>query len=302
MVGRIGYACVNMSLKPKKFRNLRLKTVYNKGIAYLREICLHNVAFTEEILRWNEAHGIGFYRMTSDLLPLVTHPDILRDFSWRWHEDDRLLEAFASLKAFAGEAGMRLSMHPDQFTVLNSPRREVVENALGNLTYHARVMTLSGGSDILIHGGGVYGDKAAAMERFRQVYGGLSPSVRRYLRLENDDVSYTAADVLALSDATGIPLVLDYHHDRCNPSPGLDRKRLAQGFMASWGAIGIRPKVHLSTGRGGPVDRRHADRVSLEDFRALEALLSGYTYDLMLEAKHKELAVLGLVNRLEQEG
>ena len=141
--------------------------------------------------------------------------------------------------------------------------------------------------------------KKGSLLIFAELFQGKSD---KYLRLENDDVSYTAADVLALHEATGIPLVFDYHHDRCNPSPGWDRERLGEGFMASWEAVGIRPKVHLSTGRSGPADRRHADMVSLEDFKALEALLSEHTYDLMLEAKHKELAVLGLRNTLEQEG
>lgn len=294
MINRIGYACINMSLKPQKFRSLRLKTAHGKGVGYLREVYLHNLHFVEKILRWNEDQGIGFYRLPSDLLPLATHEELLRSFDWRWHEDPGLLSVFARIRNFVEDKGMRISMHPDQFTVLNSPRGNVVENSRENLFYHSRIMDLAGGSDILIHVGGVYGDKKSAITRFSEAYKTLPESIKRYLRLENDDVSYTASDVAEIYEETGIPLVFDYHHDRCNPSEGASREEILPVFMGSWKPTGLLPKVHLSSGRNHPLDRSHGDEVSIGDFEDLDRLLKDWTFDLMLEAKNKELAVLKL--------
>ncbi len=55
---------------------------------------------------------------------------------------------------------MRVSMHPDQFVILNSSNEKVVENSVRELDYHSKLlqsMNLPNDAKIHIHIGGVYG-------------------------------------------------------------------------------------------------------------------------------------------------
>ena len=146
----IGYACINEALQPEKFMTCRLQSVRTNGIDYLRSRALHNVAFLEKILHWNESKGIGMYRILSDMIPLVTHPEILSNYSWRWYEDEEILAVLGRIKAYAAENGMRLSMHPDQYTVINSINENTVAASVAYLGYHADFLEAVGGSDLIL--------------------------------------------------------------------------------------------------------------------------------------------------------
>ncbi|MEG0371906.1 MAG: UV DNA damage repair endonuclease UvsE, partial [Clostridium sp.] len=216
MIKRIGYACINNNLRPKHFQECRLNSVYKYGIDYLRNKIVSNLKLIKDIIEWNVSNGIYMYRVTSTLLPLVEHPDILRDFKWRWEEDQEILSIMDSIKYIVKQNSIRLSMHPDQFTVLNSIKESVVENSINYVNHHYKILTLLGGNDIIIHTGGVYGDKPSAINRFIEVYRNLEKETREMLRLENDDVSFNIDDVLYISEKTSIPIVLDIHHHQCN--------------------------------------------------------------------------------------
>jgi UV DNA damage endonuclease len=289
MLRHLGYACINETLRPKTFRSCRLKSVREKGISYLQEIIWYNLDFLHEILSWNIAHEILFYRVSSDLLPLVTHPDVIES-GYKWDEDSHTLDKLAMIKQLVHEHGIRISMHPDQYTVLNSPKEAVYRNSVIYLDYHATLLALLGGRDMILHIGGVYGDKATGKKRFILRYKLLNDTIKGYLRLENDDKSYTIHDVLEISKATGVSVVLDYHHHRCHhekPLTDVDIKAIVD----SWSGV---PKLHLSTGRRHLMDRSHADYIKAEDFHVLDSIMQAYEYDLMLEAKAKERALIRL--------
>jgi UV DNA damage endonuclease len=285
---RLGYACINESLKPKKFRSLRLKTIQTKGIHVLKEIILDNLEFLLEVLEWNLAHKIYFYRISSDIMPLITHPDVVA-YGWLWQEDEEVRNRLERVKALKIKENMRLSMHPDQFTVLNSLRPDVVESSIEYLIYHADFLEAISGDDMILHVGGVYGDKVAAMTRFIHVANSLPDKVKSYLRIENDDKSYNIYEVLSLSEQTGLSVVFDFHHHRCLLDDHVT-KNILDKIFSTWTGI---PKVHISSGKSNPKDRSHSDYIDAKDLLWVY-MLKQYDVDVMIEAKAKEKALLRL--------
>jgi UV DNA damage endonuclease len=233
--------------------------------------------------------------VSSDILPLVTHPEVSAVFNWQ--DDIDILNKLSKIKEYVTLKQLRISMHPDQYTVLNAVNQSVYESALTNLEYHADFLTYIGGSDLILHVGGVYGDKASAMTRFVERYRVLPEKIKNLLRLENDDKSYTIHDVLAISEQTGVSVIFDFHHHRCHHEYPLDEKTIKR-IMSSW--IGI-PKCHMSSGRSMDTDRAHHDYIQLNDLLEMEKLFKPYLYDLMIEAKKKEMALIELRSAYETQ-
>jgi len=292
MMRHLGYVCINESMRPDNFRNLRLNSIKTKGIGYLEEVVLHNVKHLNRIIDWNIENEIYFYRIPSFLIPFATHPLVVNDIGWHFSQMPEIIEIFKKVKSKVSKHNLRISAHPDQFTVLNSPKIEVVKRSIDFLEYHGELMNQVGGKDIVIHVGGVYGDKEKAKERFTKNYKELSPLVQNKLRIENDDTSYNLADVLEVAEKIDIPVIFDYHHHRCLPSPVLDSKKLINRMKASWG--NEVPKAHISSGEKNSLDKKHADYILLEDFKTMDSLMNHSTYDLMLEARKKEQALIKL--------
>jgi UV DNA damage endonuclease len=158
----LGYVCVNESMKPKNYRNLRLNSIKTKGIEYLEEIVLHNVNHLSDVIDWNIENNIHFYRMPSYLVPFATHPLVVDEIGWHFSQISEIMEIFSEIKSKTKKYNLRLSAHPDQFTVLNSPKPDVVRRSIDFLEYHGELMKLVGGNDIVLHLGGVYGNKPEA--------------------------------------------------------------------------------------------------------------------------------------------
>lgn len=289
---RLGYACMNTELKTV-FRTLRLATAEKEGVEKIKELTIRNMETTLEVIRWNLDHGILFYRASSSIVPLSTHP--IND--WRWWEDEDFLAIAGEIRRLVNEHGIRVSVHPGQYTVLNSPKPEVVRKSIEDLEYHDKLIQLLGGTDIILHTGGAYGDKDTAKRRFADNYLMLSDSIRQRLRLENDDKTFTLRDVLDVNDMCQVPICFDIHHHNCNnDGEPVDFSEI----LATWEGYG-RPKIHISTGREGFTDLRHHDLISEEDFAELLKLVEGYEVDIMFEAKLKEQAVLPFLHKLQNQ-
>lgn len=256
------------------------------------------------------AVDVRVYRLSSDLVPYGTHPD-LPQFDYR-----RQVEAcgvqLERLAAKARALRLRLSCHPAQYVVMDSPEERLAAKSLRDLEQDAAVLDALGQGPegrVVIHVGGLYGDKAAALDRWRRAYEKLSEPARARLVVEHDERSFALGDVLGLHEATGVPVVFDLHHHRLNPTPGLQATADAlAAAVATWPA-GVRPKAHVSSPRtqldkaSPPRSQRplrldqHADLVSPWD--ALELLRAARgPLDVMLEAKAKDLALLWLREQL----
>ena len=271
-----------------------------------------SIAYLLDIFRYCQERGISMYRMSSDVVPYATHPDLPQ-----FHGQIR--ECRAELRALGDEArlrGLRLSMHPSQFVVINSPDPEIVRKSVWDLKSQADLldcMEMGPEAVLVIHAGGSYGDPQTSIERWVRSYERLPPGVRRRLVLENDDTRFSAANVLWAHERTGVPLVFDVQHFWCLNPEGLPLRETFARFVRSWPA-GVRPKMHFSSPRTEmrQVDRRnrktgkketvlqapiwtgHADFNHPFEFISFMRQMRDLEFDIMLEAKAKDLALLRL--------
>lgn len=265
-----------------------------EALRKLARLALANADSLRAALAFCDENGIGCFRVQSQILPLKTHPE-------RGYAIDELPGAadivgrFRECGDFAAQAGLRLCFHPDQFVVLNSNRPDVVESSIRELEYQAEVAEWVGADVINIHGGGAYGDKKRSLAEFARNLGRLSDRARTRLTVENDDKSYTPADLLPLCRAEGLPLVYDVHHHRCLPD-GLAVAEVTARAVGTWPR---EPLFHISSpidGWAGPKPERHHDFIDPADF---PDCWRGLDLTVEVEAKAKEVAVLALKNHLD---
>ena len=284
---RIGYPCINRSLAPagQSGRTFRLASYTEARFCTTVE---QNLAGLQEILRYNERHGLLFFRITSQLVPFASHA--VCTVPW-W-------QLFAAPLAAIGrqirQAGIRITMHPDQFILLNSPRPDVVERSVAELLYHARVfdaMGLDTTARIQLHVGGTYGDKPAALERFAARFTRLDDVIRRRLTIENDDRHYDAADCLELHARLGLPVLFDFFHYRLL-NRGEAVTEVLRRVCGTWDKPAGVPLTDYSSQQAGGRRGAHAETLDEEDFRRTLAEVRAFDFDVMLEIKDKERSAL----------
>ncbi|KAJ3759358.1 UV-endonuclease UvdE-domain-containing protein [Lentinula raphanica] len=299
--GRLGYACLNTILRNKKpaseavfcSRTCRIDSIKKNGMDWVKDLGRKNVQDLITMIQWNEDNNIRFLRLSSEMFPFASH-------SIYGYSLEYCAPLLAEAGALAKKYGHRLTTHPGQFTQLGSPKPGVIESSVRELEYHCQMLGLMGvGKDgvTILHGGGVYDDKSAAIERIKNTIREVLPQhCRDRLVLENDELCYNADDLLPICEELDVPLVFDYHHDSLNPS-SIPPAEIIKRTNAIFARRGIRPKQHLSDPRPGAVTimerRAHADRCErLPDELEQEGV--AIDVDLMIEAKDKEQAVLQL--------
>lgn len=337
--GRLGYACLNTYLRqatPPVFssRTCRIASILEhrhplqdpsqpehatknrpdktqpadvaRGQAYVEALGVANAKDIAKMLRWNDKYNIKFFRLSSEMFPFASH-DV-----YGYKLAPFASEALAEAGRVAGELGHRLTTHPGQFTQLGSPRPEVITAAIRDLEYHCELLDLlklppqqNKDAVMILHMGGVFGDKQATIDRFRENYKNLSQNIKNRLVLENDDVCYTVHDLLPVCEELNIPMVLDYHHnnilfDEDKIREGtLDIMSLYDRIKATWTRKGITQKMHYSEPCPGAVTgrqrRKHSPRVYSLPPCAPDM-------DLMIEAKDKEQAVFEVMRTLRLPG
>jgi UV DNA damage endonuclease len=285
---------LNYSLPCRPNRTFRLVSY---SAARVSEALIHNLRCLDAMVDYNRKHGLLFLRLSSDLIPFASHPRF--KFPWR----TRFRQRFAELGAKVRAAGLRLSMHPDQFTLINSPDHEVFRRSARELAYHAEVfdaLGLDATAKVQIHVGGVYGDKVGALRRFRERYRRLSAAVRRRLVIENDDVSYTVRDCLRLSRAVGVPVLFDSFHHEVNGN-GEGMLQALTACSATWRRADGLPMVDYSSQAPGGRRGKHTDSVDLRHFRLFALATRTRDFDLMLEIKDKEKSALRVLAEFHRD-
>lgn len=276
---------------------------HQSGAHLSRSLELLDVAFD-----YLDRINVRVFRLSSSTVPYGTHPD-LPAFDYR-RQLEQCGSALASLGAKARRLGLRLSTHPGQYTIINSPEPELVRKSLLDLEQDAALLDALGQPEeavVVVHVGGGYGKPAAGRARWVRSWETLSDVARRRVVVEHDETTFSLADVLWIHERTGVRVVYDSHHDRCNPSDAglLDA-------LATWPSH-VRPKVHVSSPRTElrtlgagkrarlvpPLLEQHADFATPWD--ALDVLRRvDRPVDVMLEAKAKDLALLWLRRQLER--
>ena len=274
-----------------------------------------SLAYLRDVFTYLGTAHISMYRVSSDLAPYATHPDMPQ-----FHRQIAECAAeLAEVGALAERLHLRLSSHPSQHVVLNSPAEDLAAKSAADLIAQAAIldgMGLGPEAVVVTHLGGVYGDRETARSRFVSGFERLPEAARRRLALENDDVRFGVADILWVSERAGIPLVFDaLHHRLNNPDDQSPREALA-ACLATW-PPGVRPKIHFSSprtewlieaGAGGeaPTIRQtrwayHADYVNPFEFIDFMRIAVGLpAFDVMLEVRAKDLALLQLRDDLRR--
>ncbi|MEV5116052.1 UV DNA damage repair endonuclease UvsE [Peribacillus frigoritolerans] len=264
-----------------------------KGMEKLLDVTRQNIENTLRVLQYNTAHQIEVYRMSSSIVPLATHPEIEWDFVTPFKKEWKQLGDWATAHK------MRLSFHPNQFTLFTSPKPEITQNAVKDMEFHYKMLDAMGIADtsfINIHVGGAYGDKESALVRVHDNLKSLPMHIKERMTLENDDKTYTASETLGVCKREGIPLVFDYHHHLANLSDEPLNELLTEVFT-TWNQAGAVPKIHISSPKSAGEFRSHADYIDLDFIMPLFKVLKdlGQDADFMIEAKMKDGAMLQLI-------
>ena len=283
----LGYACINLGLNEEGIttnRTMIRRTFLEKGIQYASQLALQNVKGLLEILKWNMAHNIKVFRVTSELFP--------------WASEYKLeaLPDFNEIRAVLEEAGkqpIRMSTHPGPFNKL-AGSGTTLTNTIKDLEIHAEIFDIMGlpathWHKINIHVGGAYGDKEGTIKRFAQNFKLLSGSVQKRLSVENDDKQglYTVTDLVPLHEMIGVPIVFDYFHHRLHPGTQTEE----EAFLAAYNTWDVKPVFHYSSSRKeyeDPASKKEAH----SDWVHEHINTYGKEIDIVLETKMKELSLM----------
>ena len=266
-----------------------------------------------------EDRDIRRYRMATALAPYASHPDMPQ-----FHRQiDECADQLDEIGRLAAGRRIRVSTHPGQYTVLNSEDPAVQAAAIAELEVQAALldaMRQPPEAVVVLHVGGAAGGTAAAADRFVDGFERLSERARSRLALENDDRSFALVDVLAIARRCSVPVIWDVLHHRCLDPAGLSDREALPLALDTWPPAVV-PKIHYSSPRldvelrtrrkGRRVERQlvlpqlraHADLIdpiAFEDF--LRYTAGKRDFDIMLEAKAKDLALNRLREQLASRG
>jgi UV DNA damage endonuclease len=289
----IGYACIAVDVPGTGLSRCILKNASEDRIRTLTEA---NLAALDAMIDYNIRNNIKLFRISSDIIPFGSHP--VNQVRW-WDENKGVLW---QLGRKINEAQIRVSMHPGQYTVLNSPDTKVVQRAIDDLEYHERFLTALGmqeNSKLVLHIGGVYGDKNKAMMSFIDNYRVLPKNIKKRLIIENDDKNYNIEEVLYLSQITGAPVVFDNLHHKLNPPKTTmsDADWIKKAGSTWLKRDGIQ-KIHYSQQKEGGTPGSHSDTISLPEFLTYYSLLPNGEIDIMLEVKDKNMSAVKCIEEI----
>ncbi|MEA5020221.1 MAG: UV DNA damage repair endonuclease UvsE [Gordonibacter sp.] len=283
----IGYASKTLALPEGKMRSITRKHATDDALALVIE---HNLEALDAVLDYCADNSIRLFRISSDLIPFGSNP--INQLDWVAHFSEKL----HTLGTKARTNGIRLSMHPGQYTVLNSPDDSVAERAVVDLAYHASLLDGLGmdtSSKIVLHIGGMYGNRQEAMNRFVTRFLLLPDSIKCRLVIENDDRLFTAKNALSVSRTCGVPMVFDVLHHRLNHEPDSpDELFLLDAAKETWGQKDGRQKIHYSQQAPCKRSGSHSETIILDTFLEFVDFLRDRSPDIMLEVKDKNLSAV----------
>jgi UV DNA damage endonuclease len=294
---RIGYPCINRTIDCTASSTFRLKSYTESRV---KETVKNNLECLQRILQFNLEHKLLFFRISSDLVPFASHP--INRFKWqRYFQED-----FEELGKFINKNRMRISMHPDQFTLINSIKDEIFERSKNELKYHAEIldlMKLDTSAKIQIHVGGAYGDKKKSIERFVSRFNDLDDSIVRRLVIENDDTLFDLKDCLKINWQVQIPILLDVFHHKLNNLENLTTGESFQLTAKTWNEKrdGV-PMVDYSSQEPNGSPRQHSETIDVGDFDLFLKETETLDFDIMLEIKDKEKSAIKAINLATKAG
>ena len=283
---KIGYACIPLTINERTSRGLTLKK-FSRDM--FLEVVKQNIEGLKTILENNENLNIKLFRISSDIVPLGSHS--INKIEWYKYFENELNE----IGEFVKKCGMRVSMHPGQYTVLNAQKDDIVDNAINDLEYHSKFLDSLGVNStnkIILHLGGGYGDKNAAINRFIKNFKRLSDSVKNRLVIENDGKIFNIEDVLYVSSKISIPVIFDNLHHECNHDLVEPIKEIMKKVIKTWKEKDGNIKVHYSQQNSKKQIGAHSNTISSKIFLEYYNEVKEFNPDIMLEVKDKDISAI----------
>jgi len=291
---KIGYPCINRSIGCRGNKTFRLKSYSEKRLI---ETVEKNLKCLNKILDYNIKNTFLFFRISSDLVPFASHP--ICKYNWQDHFKYELEKIGKKIK----KNKIRISMHPDQFIVLNSTKKDVVKRSIAELIYHKDIldlMKLDKTAKIQLHVGGAYGHKEESIDRFINNYGALDKKIKNRLVIENDDKIYSFKDCFYIFKKTNIPILFDvFHHKVLNNSESINEILEKQNI--TWDKKDGIPLIDYSSQKIGFRSGSHTESINMNDFKGFLKESEPYDFDIMLEIKDKEISALKSLKILKED-
>jgi len=293
---RLGYACVPITIDETSSHTLTYRVYKKLGIKAnekLDTVIKSNFESLQKILKYNIRNDITFFRMTSELLPLVNHPDVHYDFV------NQYKDCYKKIGKIIKDNNLRVDIHPSAYTVLNSTNPDVVTSTINILEFYQKMYEcMKIDSKIVLHVGSKIGGKRLGIKRFIDNFNKLDDKVQKLIVVENDDRSYNIRNVLSLCEKLNIPMVLDYHHFKVNKNNEKIEDYIGRIFNTWEDDI---PKIHFSSPKDKKNKRSHNDYINSDDFiEFIEKIkFINKDFDIMIEAKAKDDALFRLVRQLK---
>lgn len=286
----IGYACISLTNKETTNRRMLLKNFSEEKFL---EICNYNLNGLEKILLHNLKNNIKFFRISSDIIPMASHD--INTIPWWDIFEDKLKTIGNIIKT----NNMRVSMHATQFTVLNSPNKNVVESSIKDLEYHCKFLDALGLDEktkIIIHVGGIYGNKELSVENFKNTFFNLSQHLKNRLIIENDEKNFSLDNVLAIATYLDCPVVFDSLHNKCYGDNHYDLNYILDTVSRTWSLKDGNPKVHYSQQNKNKKIGSHSNTINTLEFLDYYNVAKNYNIDIMLEVKDKDISAIKCTN------
>lgn len=299
----LGLCCINTELRAKDIFCSRTCT----RDRYTKEKCLDlskkNFLDLKPILEWSFHNDINVFRISSDLIPHYTDPEIEESEKISLDDIDDVLKQAGR---WCNQYRQRITMHPGQYNQIGTKTRSVFEKTIEDLTMHADILDRMGiGKDgvLTIHGGGTYGDKEATMRRWVEQFDELPRNVKDRLVLENCEKGYSVEDCLLISEQVNIPVVMDSHHYVCYDHfhPKETQKsadELIPRVVDTWKRRDITMLCHISEQRPDAPVGAHSDYIeTIPDYFLTVPEKFNIPIHIEVEAKMKEKAVMKLKHK-----
>lgn len=292
----IGYACLTIGVSDANLKSCVAKNLSNDK---LLDIIEHNLKSLKNIIDYNIKNNIHLFRISSDLIPFGSSP--LNTLPW-W---EIFSKEFFEIGKEIRRNNIRVSMHPGQYTVLNSPKEDVVNRAIEDLNYHVRVLDSLGVSEenkIVLHIGGIYNNKEQAINRFMNNYEALEDRVKQRLVIENDDKSYNINDVIKIGTKLNIPVIFDNLHNEINPY--VEEKNdlyWIDECKNTWKEKDGYQKIHYSQQDILKKPGSHSSTIAVDRFINFYESLEREDIDIMLEVKDKNLSAVKCINCITKD-
>ena len=182
---QLGLCCLNITLKKKMIpiypsRKIIQRIIKERGIGELKRRVEQNIEDLIKMIHWNEKNGIKVFRLTSDLFPHKTNPNV-ENYTYDFVKD--LLKEVGKISK---QYDQRLTFHPGFHNVIGTPDEDTFQKTINDLNYHCEVldlMEMDKHSVLVIHGGGVYGDKQKTLDRWCTNYDKIPMNIKKRLVL-----------------------------------------------------------------------------------------------------------------------